>query len=695
LTINLLVERITVEDERKTKKQLIEELNCLRLEQIEQTRVASEKFTKAFLQNSIPTIITSVKDGNVIEVSDSFLRLVGLKRHEVIGHTSTEGGFLTNEQRVTFFNELKKNGRIENLEMEVRPSNRTLRYGLFNAVMMSISNENCLLTTIQDITDRKQMEEVLAKSEEKLRLITENMVDCVALVDTNGTFQYVSPSTRETLGYDLEDMIGITGYSITHPDDLEEITRLFPKDNVHSRGETNYDTRLRHKDGHYVSLEVRARTLIDPEGKRMGSVLAARDITDRKKAETEKATLEYQNRQLQKSESLGRMAGAIAHHFNNQLGVVIGNLEMAIDEQPKGAPPAKSLTSAMEAAWKSADMSGLMLTYLGQTHDKCEPLDLSYSCRKILPLIKTTLPGNVVMETDFTTPRPIIMANAGEIQQILNNLITNAREAIGSNKGTISLSVKTASPAEIPTAHRHPIDWQPRDKAYACLEVTDTGCGIEDKDIEQLFDPFFTDKFTGRGMGLPVVLGIVKACKGVITVDSKPGSGSTFRLFFPVSEEALAQPQTTENDIDITISAPSSRKMEEGGTVLVVEDDEALRKLITIMLERLGFSVLEAQDGVEALKVFGPHQSEIQFVITDLTMPRMDGWETLTALRKLDPDIPVILASGYDLAHVMAGDHPELPQAFLAKPYNLTALNNAIRQAIESKGKTEGKRKDE
>jgi signal transduction histidine kinase/ActR/RegA family two-component response regulator len=440
-----------------------------------------------------------------------------------------------------------------------------------------------------------------------------------------------------------------------------------------------------HPDGTKINLEVFGSPIRDNEGNIWASLVTFQDITARKQAEADKAELQAQNRQLQKTDSLSRMAAAIAHHFNNQLGVVIGNLEMAIDEHPKGAPPDKSLTAAMQAAWKSADMSRLMLTYLGQSRDKVEPLDISYCCRKILPILKAAMPGNVILETDFSSPGPVINSNIDYMQQILTNLITNAWEAIGKNTGTITLSVKTVSPAEIPTAQRHPINWQLQDSAYACLEVTDTGCGVDDKHIEQLFDPFFTDKFTGRGMGLAVVLGLAKVHDGVVTVESKPGRGSTFNVFFPLSEEALMQPQTAENDSDIAISSPSPEKFEEGGTVLLIEDEEPLRKMVAIMLKRLGFTVLEAKDGIEALEVFGKHQSEIKFVLSDLTMPRMNGWEALTELRKLQPDIPVILASGYDKAHVMAGDHPQLPQAFLAKPYNLKALSNAISQAIEKK----------
>jgi len=392
--------------------------------------------------------------------------------------------------------------------------------------------------------------------------------------------------------------------------------------------------------------------------------------------EDEKAQLEAQNLQLQKAESLGRMAGAIAHHFNNQLGVVIGNLEMVIDELPQDTESVKSLKDAMQAAEKAAEMSGLMLTYLGQTPGKREPLDLSGVCLRSLPILRAVMPGKVLLETDLPSPGPVISANAKQMQQLLTNLITNAWEAVGEDGGSIHLGVKTVSPAEISTINRYPIDWQPRDTVYACLEVTDKGGGIKDKDIEKLFDPFFSSKFTGRGMGLSVVLGIVRSYSGVVTVESEQGQGSAFQIFFPVFvEEVPRQP-------DREVQAPD---IKAGGTVLLVEDEEKVRDMAKRMLTRMGFAVLEAKDGVEAVEVFRRHQNEISCVLCDLTMPRMNGWETLTALRKLAPNIPVILASGYDEAHAMAGDHPELPQVFLGKPYMLKGLSEAIGQALANR----------
>jgi two-component system cell cycle sensor histidine kinase/response regulator CckA len=361
------------------------------------------------------------------------------------------------------------------------------------------------------------------------------------------------------------------------------------------------------------------------------------DITEREQAEVEKNKLETQNRQLQKTESLGRMAGAIAHHFNNQLGAVMGNLELAMIALPRGAGAAENLTEAMQAARRAATVSGLMLTYLGQTRGRQEPLDLSETCRRSLPML----------------------------------------QAAGDGRGAIHLIVKTVAAADIPAAPRFPLDWQPQAAAYACLEVADAGCGIAENDIEKLFDPFYSTKFAGRGLGLSVTLGIVRTHGGAITVQSEPGHGSVFQVFFPVSTEAVSrQPEKAVN-------TPEAKG---GGTVLLVDDLDMMRNMTKSMLTLLGFSVLEARDGVEALEVFRQRPDEIRFVLCDLTMPRMDGWETLAVLRELAPGIPVILSSGHNEARGMAGEHPTLPEAFLSKPYGFKELRDAIASALANKG---------
>jgi len=457
------------------------------------------------------------------------------------------------------------------------------------------------------------------------------------------------------------------------PDD-QDIHYLHRKQLLETGAPQVWELRLLKKDSGPFWARVQAAIARDADGAAICRVVVS-DIGERKRAEVEKAKLEIQDQQLQKAESLGRMAGAIAHRFNNYLMAVMGNLELGMGDQSLDTRSFQNLTHAMEAARQAAHLSTQMLAYLGQALGRQEPLDLSNLCRRGLPALRTTMPKDVALEMNSPAPVLVVSANASQIREVLTNLVTNAWESCAA-QGTVRLTLKTVTAADIPAAHRFPIGWQPHGDAYACLEVVDNGCGIAEKDLEKLFDPFFSTKLGGRGLGLPVVLGIVRAHSGAITADSEPGRGSAFQVFLPLSAEApRARPK-----LQIV-----SRSM-GGGTVLIVEDEKMIRSVIETMLLGLGFSALHAEDGVAALEVFWQHKDEIRCVLCDLTMPRMNGWETLAALRKLAPGLPVILASGYDEAHAMAGDHPELPQAFLGKPYRLKALREALSQALQRGG---------
>lgn len=290
-----------------------------------------------------------------------------------------------------------------------------------------------------------------------------------------------------------------------------------------------------------------------------------------------------------------------------------------------------------------------------------------------MPVLQAAMPKNVTLETDLQSPGPTIKANANQIHQILSSLATNAWEATGDESGAIGLTVKTVSPEAIDDLPRFPCNWQPEDSSYACLAVRDSGCGIADQDIENLFAPFFSTKFIGRGLGLPMVLGLVQAHRGSVTVESSPGRGSVFRVFLPMSAEKVGR--QPDKRIEIAEIAGT-------GTVLLVDDDLIVMEISRAMLAMLGFTVLIANDGIEAVELFRRHQGEIRFVLSDVSMPRMDGWDTLTALRRIDPGIPIILTSGYSEEQVMEGAHPEKTQAFLGKPYVFAELKDAIRLTL-------------
>jgi len=262
----------------------------------------------------------------------------------------------------------------------------------------------------------------------------------------------------------------------------------------------------------------------------------------RRKAEAERAALADKSRQLEKAESLGRMAGAIAHHFNNQLQAVMSNLEL-IKRGPQGSGLEPRLDRAKQAVDRAALMSRLMLVYLGQAPGSQVPRFLAGICREAWPDLQAGLPAAVTLEADLPDPGPVISAAAALIQEALGNLVTNAWEALDGAPGSIGLELTTCPAAEVPTAHRFPINWQPQAPFYACLAVADTGCGISEADLEKVFDPFFSTKFTGRGLGLPVVLGIVQAHGGAVAVASRPGQGTVVRAYFPECKASDTPPR--------------------------------------------------------------------------------------------------------------------------------------------------------
>ena len=530
---------------------------------------------------------------------------------------------------------------------------------------------------LSKVNDRlQQANAALQRSEERYRSILNASPDDITITDREGRIVMVSPMAKTMFRY-AENM-EYEGRPVTDflvPEDRERArAQVARKYQGLITGPSEY--RGLRCDGTTFDIEINSELIRDAAGSPAGMVVIARDISERKQAAAEKEKLEAQNRLLQKAESLGRMAGAIAHHFNNQLQAVMLGLESVRDNLPENTKRSEGLSAAMQSARKAAEVSTLMLTYLGQPQGKHEALDLAEVCRGSLSLLRAAMPQSMVLATDLAAPGPTINANRNQLQQVLTNLITNAWEASGDRQDGIRLRVRTVTATEIPAARRFPVDYQTQEKAYACLEVADAGCGITANEIDKLFDPFFSTKFTGRGLGLPVVLGIARSHDGVVTVESEPGRGSVFRVFFPVSAEAVL-PKSVEVPVE-----PASSNVRRGTTVLVVEDEPMIRATLAYALRRAAFPVLEAEDGVAAVTLLNQQRDEIGCVVCDLTMPRMNGWDTLTALRQLVPGLPVILASGYSEAQVMEGDHPERPQAFLQKPYEVKVLVATINQLL-------------
>ena len=431
--------------------------------------------------------------------------------------------------------------------------------------------------------------------------------------------------------------------------------------------------RMRGPDGQTRWMRLEAATVPAAEGMLDLCRVVLSDITRERRLEEARAQFEREMQHAQKAESLSRMAGAVAHHFNNQLTVIVANLELAADAPARAGP---CLAEAMAAATRAAGVSGLLLTYLGQSSGSHAPLDLSRALDLGLALVRAAMPGHVTLMADLPIPGCAVNGNADQLRLLLANLVTNAWEAVGDLPATIHVAVREVAAGGIPAAGRVPPDWTPRDQPYVCLEVRDTGCGIDADDLGQIFEPFFTHKFTGRGLGLPVVLGILHAHSGGLVVESRRGqeSGSVFRAYLPLSIEPIA-PAPPPAAREAAPDAPAA-------TVLIVEDEASLRTSLRRRLESMGYTVLEAGDGLEAMETFRRHQPEIRLVLCDLTMPHMNGWETLAALRRRDPALPVVLTSGYDENHVMDHIDGRHADGFLAKPYDGERLRQVLAAAL-------------
>lgn len=647
-------------------------------------------------------IIDSSKD--CIFVKDLRLRTIlcnktfaaaqGKNPEDLIGKTDIENGW---DPEFIKGNKEKGISGIENDDLAVlsgetvhipsEPGNINGETRYFNTIKTPLRNQkgdiSGLIGISRDITNLKLINDALRESEKKYSLTFKTSPDAVNINRLeDGLYVDVNEGFTRITGFTREEVIGRTSMDISIWNEASDRQKLVR--NLREKGYCeNLESIFKKKDGSLINGLMSARVISLKGIPHIISI--SRDITELRKLESKKAELDHQNRQLQKAESLNRMAGAIAHNFNNQLGVVIGNLELAINYLSGTTEPVGIIKEAFKAACKASDTSGLMLTYLGHTEGKHEPLDLSLTCSQRLNMIRALIPKELNLKTDLPSRGPVVRANAIQIVQALTNLITNAWEAMVDMQGGINLTVKTVSPSGIPASYRFPVGWQAQATDYACIEVADEGCGIAGNDIEKLFDPFFSSKFTGRGLGLSVVLGIARAHSGVITVESNPGKGSIFRLFFPVANEEVR----SQADIPVfsitskTAKTPEFNNVKDSGTVLLVEDEEAMRKMAGIMLNHMGYTVITAKDGVDAVDVLRKHNGEIRCVLCDLTMPGMDGWKTMAALRKISPSLPVVLTSGYDLEKMIKDSDHELPNAFLSKPFHLKELGDAICRAVD------------
>ncbi len=442
-----------------------------------------------------------------------------------------------------------------------------------------------------------------------------------------------------------------------------------------SEGRTSYEVETVTQTMTGKKKHIHLRWALAPEYEQDWSriIVSVVDHTERKQADEERERLEVQVRHTQKLESLGVLAGGIAHDFNNMLVSILGNADLALLKLPPAAPGREHIGAIEQAARRAADLCRQMLAYSGKGKFVIESLDISQVVREMGHMLEVSVSKKAPIRYQLADSLPAVDADPTQLRQIILNLIVNASEAIGDENGIISITTGVMDCDAAYLKNTYVGEDLPRGR-YVFVEVSDTGCGMDDETREKLFDPFFSTKFAGRGLGMSAVLGIVRGHGGTIKIYSELGRGSTFKVLLPASARPADHAPEPEE--------AGSERWRVRGSVLLVDDDESVRQVGEAMLKHAGFTVFTASDGDEALQVFREHADEIRCVLLDLTMPRMDGEECFRELRRVRGDVCVVLSSGYNAQDVSQRFVGKGLAGFIQKPYRYENMAAVLREVL-------------
>ena len=532
------------------------------------------------------------------------------------------------------------------------------------------------LSSGEDVTESRRMQERLWRSEQQFRLAFDLVPIGMALVAPDTTLRQVNARLAQQLGYRPEEMVGHSFEQFTYPEDRgagsERLRAIAEGREDFNQAEKRYQ----HRDGRPLWCRVGNSLVREENGAPLVFVSYIMDISDERRAEEERRRLESQIQHAQKLESLGVLAGGIAHDFNNLLVAILGNADLALMDLPPEAPARSRVLALRDAAIRASDLSNQMLAYSGKGRFMVEALNLNRLVEEMANLLQVSIAKNVVLKFNFHHSLPLVEADAAQIRQVVMNLITNASEAIGSKSGVVSLSTGLTEVDRNYFTGTFVDDELP-EGYYAYIEVSDTGEGMDAETRHRIFDPFFTTKFTGRGLGLSAVLGIVRGHRGAIKVYSEPGRGSSFKVLLPISQKeakAMAGEEKT---------AGVREEGAHGGLILVVDDEESVRSVTKMMLERAGYRVLTAADGRDGVDAFAQHHQALKLVLLDMTMPHLNGEEAFGEMRRINPKVPVILASGYNEQDATTRFSGKGLAGFIQKPFRMQKLLDKVGRAIQ------------
>ena len=667
-------------------------------------------------------------DGTILEVSPSVEKFSLYKRKEVIGK-SLYDIYADPKKRDEFVELILDKGMVNDYEINLKDKDGSQRPFSINTLLMRDSQgaPAKLIGSMHDISERKKVEKALQESEARYRTLLGAIPDPVVVYNPEGKVTYVNDAFPRIYGWSKEELMG-NRIDFVPPEETEATQKAWGRSL--ENGTVFLETKRLNKKGELLDIQVRTAILRDQEGIHVLSIVIHHDITalkqaemalrkahddlelrveertvelakaneelydkiaESKQAQEEKLAIERQMLHAQKLESLGVLAGGIAHDFNNILAAILGNADIALYELSPMSPARDKLQAIVKASKRAAELIKQMLAYSGKGRFVIEPIDAVKIIREMTHLLEVSITKNAVIDYNLFEDLPTFDGDVTQIRQVIMNLITNASEALGDNSGVITLStgVIDCDRAYLDNVHevlKASLDEPLPEGVYNYIEVTDTGCGMDAETIDKVFDPFFTTKFTGRGLGMSAVLGIVRGHKGALKIFSEVDKGTTFTILFPANELSDNCHAVRRND------KTEEKDWRGGGTVLIADDEETVCAVGKQMLDRMGFSVLTAPDGHEALEMFRKHANEIVCVLLDLTMPHMDGVDAFRAMRRLHPGVTVILCSGYNEQDATQRFAGKGLAGFIQKPYDMAVLREKLKKVLRNRCAAPGRK---
>jgi len=505
------------------------------------------------------------------------------------------------------------------------------------------------------------------RSHDRMQRMFESVHDVYAEIALDGTILEITPSVERFVDLKRSELVGSSVLDLyADPAQRDEYVRA-----LRERGQVEgYEIDLRLPSGSLITVSANAR-LIRGESGEPRIATSLRDITEQKRAAAEREKLEQQMQHTQKLESLGVLAGGIAHDFNNLLTGIVGSADLAGLTLTGDHPAHGHLSVVREASQRATELCQQMLAYSGRGSFTIEPVNLSRMAAKMGGLLRVSVSKSVELALQLADDLPAVEADAVQMRQILLNLVVNASEAMADRGGRLEVTtgVRHCLPSDLDSPY---VNYALPAGQYVFLRVSDTGCGMEDETLARLFDPFFSTKFSGRGLGLAAVLGIVRGHSGTIKVESTVGRGTTFEVLMPGTDRSVAPS-----------SRPSQSESWRGrGRILFVDDETHVREVGTLMLEQLGFEVRATDGGRSALAAFREDPDGFALVLVDVTMPDMSGDQVFRELRKIRPDVKVVLASGHSQQELVSQFAGKGLAGILQKPFTLETLRSKLEAAL-------------